>query len=303
MARTVLALSTFLTIMLNNPELLFKNADTFNAANLKSGHYIFQKFNFFLMFGVDHLLWAKYIAAAILLLVICGFRPRLTCLFHSWICISFNYATLLIEGGDQIAGNLSLMLIPICLLDRRQWHWTTDNHPSQQSVLISGYFLLIIKLQMCIIYFHAGIGKIPINEWANGTATYYWLNDPVFGMTDWMHTFMDPILSSAFGVALLTWGTIVLEILLFMAIMMNKRAKKTLFILGITFHLGILFFHGLVSFFFSMAAGLMLYLWVDNPLGSIGILRDLNYKHKYISLKKYSIFIQKRWNIHHHINK
>lgn len=299
-ARSVLALSTFLTIMLNSPEVLFKNAHVLNADNLEPSQYIFQRFNFFLLFGVDHLLMAKLAATSILLLIICGFRPRWTCILHSWVCISFNYATLLIEGGDQIAANLSLMLIPICLLDQRKWHWATDNHRSGKTKLISGYFLLIIKFQMCMIYFHAGIGKIAINEWANGTAVYYWLNDPIFGMTDWMHPFVDPILSNAFGVALLTWGTVILEILLFMAIIMGNQAKRNLFILGIIFHFGILFFHGLVSFFFSMTAGLMLYLWVDNPLVNIRILKGINNKNKSTALTRAPVIITERLGADHY---
>lgn len=263
-ARSILALSTFLTLLFNDPILLFGE-----IKQLHTNHIFFQQFNFFDLFS-HHYYVSKFSALIIIGVVISGYRPRWTCILHCWICISFNYSTMLIEGGDQIAGNLSLMLIPICLFDDRVWHWQRSVIVSDMAKLISNYALLIIKIQMCLIYFHAGVGKLSVKEWANGTAVYYWLNDPTFGITPWMHTFMDPLLSSAFGVAILSWGTIVLEIMLFMAIVMNRKCQIYFCIAGLTLHFGILFFQGLVSFFFAMASGLLFYLWVDNPLGKIG---------------------------------
>lgn len=288
-ARSTLAFSTFLTLIFNNPLVLFKNGNVFNAENFDGELFFFQKINFFSLFGVEHLILAKYIAILLLFLVISGYRPMITCIIHFWICISFNYATVLIEGGDQIASNLSLMLIPICILDRRKWQWQTLDNLRQrngtETNLVSNYFHLIIKLQMCLLYFHASIGKIPNQEWANGTAVYYWFNDPTFGMSNWMHKFLDPILFNSFGVATLTWGTMLLELLLFMAIIMNNRAKWILFILGIAFHIGIIIIHGLVSFFFSMAAGLMLYLFIDNSYGKIDYFEKLKQKGQRINGK------------------
>lgn len=289
-ARSTLALSTFLTMIFNDPLMLFKNGSILNAERFDGNVFIFQKINFFSLLGVQHLILAKYAAIILLGIVISGYRPRITCIIHFWICISFNYATILIEGGDQIASNLSLMLIPICLLDGRKWHWNVPRNLKKTTIaeinLVSNYFLTVIKLQMCLIYFHAAIGKIPNQEWANGTAIYYWFNDPTFGMNDWMHTFLDPVLFSSFGVAALTWGTLLLELLLFMAIMMNNRAKWILFIMGITFHFGIIIIHGLVSFFFTMAAGLMLYLFIDNKYGKISYFEKFKLKDQRINQHK-----------------
>jgi len=83
-------------------------------------------------------------------------------------------------------------------------------------------------------------------------------------MPDFMHVLLYPILASPFGVLVITWGVIFLEILLFMAIIMEDKSKLLLFFFAIFFHLMIIVVHGLFSFFFAMAGGLLLYLWVDN---------------------------------------
>jgi antimicrobial peptide system SdpB family protein len=97
-----------------------------------------------------------------------------------------------------------------------------------------------------------------MEEWLNGTVLYYWLIDPVVGLPDWLR-FMTPLLSSSF-VVLLTWGTLVLEIILFMALFAPKRWWKALLISGIIFHAGIAVTMGLVTFGLAMFAGLILYL-------------------------------------------
>jgi len=52
-----------------------------------------------------------------------------------------------------------------------------------------------------------------------------------------------------------------LELFLFSCMFIhNKKVKRFAWYLGITFHLGIIFIHGLISFFFSMLGALTLYL-------------------------------------------
>lgn len=62
-------------------------------------------------------------------------------------------------------------------------------------------------------------------------------------------------------VTLLTWGILTLEVILFAGFFMKIKHRKKLLIIGMLFHLGIVVVHGLFSFFFAMAAALILYLW------------------------------------------
>lgn len=61
-------------------------------------------------------------------------------------------------------------------------------------------------------------------------------------------------------VVLITWGTIVLELCLMCGLFMAKKHRKWLLLAGLSLHGAIAVFQGLVSFFFSMAAVLILYL-------------------------------------------
>ena len=56
-------------------------------------------------------------------------------------------------------------------------------------------------------------------------------------------------------------GGFTLEVILFAGFFREIKHRKKLLIIGMLFHLGIVFVHGLFGFFFAMAAALILYLW------------------------------------------
>ncbi|MBT2544839.1 hypothetical protein J7E99_30065 [Streptomyces sp. ISL-44] len=62
------------------------------------------------------------------------------------------------------------------------------------------------------------------------------------------------------GVAALTWGPLVLEIVLAAALLLPQKVRWALLPAGILFHLGIAVVMGLWSFAFAMWAGLLLLL-------------------------------------------
>lgn len=85
---------------------------------------------------------------------------------------------------------------------------------------------------------------------------------------DWLKNLLLPFFQTSWGVVLITWGTIIFEVLLFTAIVMKKDDKRRHYLLvaGLLFHFSIILVHGLVSFFFSTAAALILYLRpLDKP--------------------------------------
>src|SRR5207249_9170105 len=106
---------------------------------------------------------------------------------------------------------------------------------------------------------HAAVAKWSVAEWSNGTILYYWFNDPFIGAPSWLKPLMMPVLTSPF-VAILTWGSLVLEIMLFTALVMPKKRRAIMLIAGILFHGAIALTMGLVSFGIAMSAALVLYL-------------------------------------------
>jgi antimicrobial peptide system SdpB family protein len=236
-----------------------------------------------------HLDLARLLATVGLLLVASGWRPRITGILHWWIAFSYQLTASTLEGGDQAAAVLSLLLLPLTLTDPRQWHW--DPPPGLPALdkggmlpmlgaLIGLSALLAIRIQVCGIYFHAAIGKLQGTEWADGTALYYWLSNPTFGATPFWARLLRPVLSSPTLLAGLTWGTIVAEFLLFMGLLATHRARRVLLLLGVSLHLGILIFMGLFSFSVTMFGALVLYLRPSSAPFNFTVLRRLFGKRK-----------------------
>jgi antimicrobial peptide system SdpB family protein len=265
-ARTILALGTLLTLFFNDAVTLFMPNGVVQKEALPT---TISTINFFFFFPVEFLDTARWIAIVILLVVISGWRPQITGIFHWWISFSFATACVIVDGGDQVTQVITLFLLPIAFTDTRKWHWSTNSannrlyedstkHKILSLIALSSYFA--IRLQVAIIYFHASTAKLKVEEWVNGTVFYYWSGHPVFGLNEVLKPLFMPLISNSIMVLSITWGSIILETLLFMGLVMNKRWWQTLLVCGLSFHLMIILVHGLVSFFFAMAGSLILYL-------------------------------------------
>lgn len=260
-ARSALALGALLSLLFNDIRLLIAPMGRIERQN---PDFTWQDIGIFNLLP-DHLEWAKWIFIGILVLVISGWRPRITGLLHWWVSFSFATGGVLIDGGDQITQVLTFFLIPVTLADGRRWHWqdTRIENPaiSQRiGILIAWSAFFMIRLQVAFIYFHAGIGKLAVEEWTNGTAMYYWFTNPNFGLVEGLKPLLMPLMTDPIGVTISTWSVLLLEILLFLGIALPAKYHPFLLRLGLMFHFGIVVVHGLVSFFFAMAGALILFL-------------------------------------------
>jgi antimicrobial peptide system SdpB family protein len=263
-ARSLLALATLLTLACNSPSTLFIRLAGMDSDPPVTQHFL-QKIGYFGVFGHSHLELARWLAVGLLAVVASGWYPRFTGVIHWWICSSLQMSGTLVDGGDQIASDLSFLLLPMTLTDPRSTHWQTlevrDRLFSDRLRLffaLAGY--VAIRFQMAGVYFHACIAKFGVPEWADGTALYYWGIHPNFGFPDWskpisMWLLRDPVILSC-----TTWGVMILEYLLTVGLFLPKKYWKWLLCAAIIFHLGIGVFLGLPSFAIAMWAGLILYL-------------------------------------------
>lgn len=264
LARTILAAGTALTLLFNEAEVFFRPASGIPDYPLCRGIGfigIFCTFN-------PHLEVARWISIIILLIVASGWRPRYTALFHWWISFSLQTAAMTLDGGDQVTAVLTFLLLPIALTDNRKWHWqrVSVNDKERGSELLSVILaravavssLLAIRFQVAVIYFHAALAKLSVDEWIDGTVLYYWFTDPSVGLPGWL-SFITPVFTTPL-VAIITWSSVALEVFLFMAWMMPKKRWHLLLIAGILFHLSIALAMGLISFGLAMTAALILYL-------------------------------------------
>jgi len=277
LSRTLLAIGLLLTITFNSNYTLF-GLDIIHLDN--------PVFDYNLFYLLKENLWlAKTISIIILCVVISGFYPRITGILHWYITYSFFISADVADGGDHIAVNLTLLLIPITFFDKNKNHWFKNVSLTNkiQQIFYNSFFLLI-TIQICAIYLHSFVGKLFVNEWQNGTAVYYWLTHNHFGVNPSILSIVKQILSNKYSVTIITWGTLFFEFILSACIILNKDDKKRYLILlfGVLFHFSIMIFHGLVSFFFTMSAALILYLIPNNKNFKLKDLKIKNICYQYL---------------------
>lgn len=269
-ARLLLAFGMLLTIMSNDM------GKTANTGFLSRHHYTDRnyalakhdpKMNMPLrsmnLFIVLPLPAAKVVAAIILLLVISGYLPQISCLFHFWVCFSVHNYFYNVNGSDSIALLLSLLLIPVCITDRRINQWQQQPHPPKSINIFSNIAYIAIQFQAAVIYLLAGIAKLRTRVWQDGTAVYYYTSHYRLGAQNRLRAFNELFTLTPL-VVILSWGVILFELLLFLCLFAPAGIKRFFLFSGILFHLVILINFGLISFFFSMSALLILYLDDDN---------------------------------------
>jgi antimicrobial peptide system SdpB family protein len=260
LARSLVALATFLTLVTNDVDLLFYSSLSNGRTTETSGLYVI---NFFNLFHSNHEL-SKFIALVLLTLVIIGWRPMITGIFHVWISISFMQLCPYIDGGDQISQILSILFLPLTLLDTRKWHWgASSQNKVTENIYVQifyRYFVIMIRLQIALVYLNAGTAKFGVNEWINGSAVWYWFKEPTVGYNTTIGYVLDPILKVPIVMAIITWGAMTFELMLAGALFMQKKYWQYLLISGIVFHGLILFIFGLGSFSTAMCGALILYL-------------------------------------------
>jgi antimicrobial peptide system SdpB family protein len=221
----------------------------------------------FCLVSTSGLEWARWFCIVALALVASGYRPRITGLLHAWVAFGFQASSPLLDGGDQVTAVLTLLLLPVTLTDPRRWHWgppPLKRAPAAQ--IVTRVAVGLVRLQVAGIYFHAAVGKVRVEDWANGTALYYWTRHPLVGATGLFASLLSPLTMNAVSLSLLTWGVVALEFALAGGLIAGPRLRRALLVAGVVLHLGILFVHGLVSFSLVMIAALILFLHpVDQP--------------------------------------
>jgi antimicrobial peptide system SdpB family protein len=255
LARSAVALGTLLSLIVDNADILFR---PMGRSVIDDPHDWIVKYNFFALWSND-LDAGRFVAAALLMLVVAGYLPRYTAILHWWISASFAMACVPAQGGDHVATVLCLLLMPVALTDSRRWHWSKSISGLAGS-RVAWSAVLVARFQIAIVYLWAGVSKLNVKEWVDGTAVYYWFLDPKIGFPVEYHGPVTSFLSNPWVVSFLTWSTIALELTLFVALGMSWRARRFLFPVALIFHAGNIVVFGLVSFFLSMVGALVILL-------------------------------------------
>ncbi|MDA1477341.1 sporulation-delaying protein SdpB family protein [Bacillus changyiensis] len=257
LARTIIALSTLITLLVNDIYTFFRPLAGVSEYPNCSVYSI----SIFCMAPQNYLPLIKWIVIILIAVIASGWRPRYTGLIHWWIATSLQNTGASLDGGEEVAAAITFLLIPITLLDNRKWHWQKKQYNNSilevNCRIISNVFLYGIKAQMSIIYFNAAIVRLKNPEWIDGTAIYYYFNNPMLGLNETLLTLLNPILTSP-AVFFVTWATTIVEIILGAAILAPIKYYKIYFYIGVVLHMGIATLLGLYSFSAIMIAGLIL---------------------------------------------
>ncbi len=271
LARTLLAISTLLTLIANDASTLFiPLARVVTQAPFCDGHAAFGLFC-----QSDDLEAARWVAIVLLIIVASGWRPRITGALHWWVAASLQSSASLLDGGDQITMNLTLLLLPVTLFDGRKWHWSAPEPARSTTVgllgrLVASFSFTAIRVQVMLVYYVAGVAKYGVEEWGEGTALYYWFSHPVFGVPAFLDEPIGLVTNSPTLLPLVTWGVMAFEALLAAALFMRSRHRRRVFVFAVAFHCGIALLHGILTFAIAMEAALILYLLpVHSTLGQL----------------------------------
>ncbi len=202
---------------------------------------------------------ARWVAVTVLAVVASGYRPRWTCLPHWYVTASLGLAIAVPNGGESAARLFTLLLVPMCLGDRRRWHWT----PVRDG-LTAGYRGMAyaawwaLRIQVAVIYLDAAGAKLADPGWRAGYAILSCFTNPNFGLTPAWRPIASAVLVWPPLIAALTWGVLATELSIAVLILGTGQARRIAWRLCAILHIGIVIGLGLFSFGALMIAGVLI---------------------------------------------
>lgn len=189
--------------------------------------------------------------------VVVGFRPTVFLLATFVLLVAVQRRSPpILNSGDVVLRDLALLLAftpsgAALSIDRWRRH---GREALRSAPLVAPWGMRLVQLQMMLVYFFAFWGKSG-ELWRDGTAV-----STAFRLDDLQRfTPFDVLVENTTVVALLTWGTLAVELAL-ATLLWNRRLRPVLIVLGVVLHVLIDTFV-LVGFFgIAMIAGLMTFL-------------------------------------------
>lgn len=273
LGRSLIALSAALTYLLTPSVFLFNPVDDALRAHCDAsiGWLAWPCW-----FSEDSVAVAQLFAGALCLIVASGWWPALTAVPLALLLIALPLVSSAPDGGDQLAGILGLLLLPVSLTDWRRNSWVDPRGDRllRSRAFVANLGLALVKAQVSVVYLVACLGKLGSPEWADGSALFYWVRNNVFGAPQYLRPIVVWVTEQPLLVTALTWGTLLLEFTLAIAIFLPSPFRtRALLPVAILFHIGIWLVLGVSSFAFVMC-GALLFLVI--PAGwSVGAERSL----------------------------
>ncbi|MFE4368905.1 sporulation-delaying protein SdpB family protein [Streptomyces sp. NPDC056835] len=197
---------------------------------------------------------------ALLLIVASGILPRYTTVLHFWASLSIGQSISLPDGGDAVAQVVTFFLLLACANDKRRWHWQKSNSEEGKGSIWQGLAWAGwwgVRLQVAYIYLNSALAKLPVDQWAEGSATYYVARMENFGAAG---LFAD-LFRWATGITLIAllsaWGTIFAEGLIAFFLLRRGSWQAVAATISASLHVLIILQIGIISFGFIMVGAVI----------------------------------------------
>lgn len=245
----LLQLSFLLICIFNSNKVLYYNFMIDETESKFFLNFMYLNYNFFPI--------SVWIIDIVLLLCSFVFNFNwLICLLLWWISISFVNSTMFIVGGDQIRANIYFLIFLYKL---------TRNFSHEYTFFIGKLVVWLVKFQVAFIYFQAAISKFASQEWSDGTALYYWITDPVFGMGK-NYSILNQLFDHPIFLAFSTWAVLLLELGVAFGCVFKFKIKNALFLSAIVFHFMIIYIFNLPSFGMVMISVAFLAFYLEDEV-------------------------------------
>ncbi|HHW5085903.1 TPA: sporulation-delaying protein SdpB family protein [Staphylococcus aureus] len=225
-----------------------------------------------------YLVITKYIIILILLIIILGYLPQILGILHFYISYSIQNTMTTIDGGEQVTLVITFWLMLISLFDNRINHWHMPNEKFKYNKVIGWALIIALKIQIAYIYLNSAITKMKNREWLDGSAVYYYLNDNLYGIPKSIYNLFSFVLETPL-VGLITWGTLIVQLLIFASIFAGQKTKKIMFWIATLMHESFALFMGLISFSLIMFAVLYFYFHPIRKINGGHLNEKTNLKH------------------------
>lgn len=123
------------------------------------------------------------------------------------------------------------------------------------AVLFHNAAIMAFAIQLALVYFVSGFGKVRGEVWLDGTALYHVLRNGEFIWPG----YSELVYENAYLVTLLSYSTVMFQLSFPFLLFLNRRTRVVAVVIGMLFHIGIALFLGLFTFsMFMMAVDLTL---------------------------------------------
>lgn len=262
LARATLALSTLMVLAANSAQVLLH--DPSSAGLSPTSCHGVSSLGAFCLAPSEYAEQVRWLLMLLCVPALLGLVPAMAAPLHAYAAFTVASNTVGIEGGDYLVATSTVVLAVVCLTDRRLQGWSPRGSGKPALAFIPAQVLLLgMRLQVAYVYLEAATVKQSHPIWADGSALWYWLQQPNFGARPEVRDLLSVVLAQGPVLHAMTWGVIVTEYVLAVAVLSARRrnARFLTLAVAVSMHLVFALVLGLITFFVSMVGVLLLVSW------------------------------------------